>query len=87
MNLQIDPSRLASYEDKRSWTGIYVRAQTISGKWVSADIAILTKESLYQWLRSRNGKNEWAENVVGILLGHGPFDEFDSPAFIPGDEL
>lgn len=51
-------------------TGIYVRAKTPTG-WDSVDIAILDKESLRVWLRSRGGDNPWAEDVVGILLGHG----------------
>ena len=51
-------------------TGIYVRAKR-DGKWESVDISELTAESLLQWLRSRDGDNPWAEDVVGILLGHG----------------
>jgi hypothetical protein len=66
MELEIDPERV--------WlagsTGIYVRAQNEHGRWVNADIATLTKESLITFLRSRGGENEWAESVVLILLGH-----------------
>jgi len=50
-------------------TGIYVRALD-QDKPESVDIAQLNKESLLRWLRSRGGRNEWAENVVLILLGH-----------------
>ncbi len=62
--LQTDPTRNGD-------TGIYVRAQDINGKWVSADICQLTKVSLLEWLRSRGGDNPWAEDTVGILLGYG----------------
>lgn len=51
-------------------TGIYVRAQTSTGAWVSADIAHLDRASLMAWLRSRGGDNPWAENTVAVLLGH-----------------
>ena len=54
-------------------TGIYVRAQLPDGSWAAADVATLDKDSLYRWLRSRGGANGWAEDVVGILLGWGPF--------------
>jgi len=57
--------------DSNNATGIYVRALSPEGKWMSVDIALLDKESLLSWLRSRGGNNPWAENVVGILLGHG----------------
>lgn len=62
--MNVDPSRL----DKVS-TGIYVRAKH-EGSWGSYDIYELKKESLLAWLRSRGGDNPWAENTVGILLGH-----------------
>ena len=52
-------------------TGIYVRAQDEGGKWHAADISHLTAESLLEWLHSRGGCNPLAENVVGILFGHG----------------
>lgn len=65
MELKVDSKRLKQFE-----TGIFVRA-TLDGKWGSYDIADLEKESLLDWLRSRGGDNPWAEDVVGILLGHG----------------
>jgi len=71
MTLKVDPKRADEYEDE---CGIYVRAVTIDGEWINADIFQLTKESLFEFLRSRGGKNEWAENVVALLLGHGQFD-------------
>ena len=64
--MKIDPNR-----EHLSGTGIYVRAQSTSGRWVSADIITLDKPSLLEWLRSRGGNNRQAEDTVGILLGHG----------------
>lgn len=66
--LTTDPARV-SYVDQG--TGIYVRALSL-GQWSSVDIAALDARSLLQWLRSRGGDNPYAENTVGILLGHGP---------------
>lgn len=71
MELHVDVER---YEHKDEYhTGILVRAIGPDSKWDSYDIAILTKESLFEFLRSRGGENTWAENVVGILLGYGNF--------------
>jgi hypothetical protein len=56
-------------------TGIFVRAKDPSGKWISTDIVHLDKQSLLAWLRSCGGKNQWAENIIALLLRHGPFDE------------
>lgn len=64
MNLEKDQER-ASFPE----TGIFVRAME-SEKWGNVDIAHLTPESLLEWLRS-GGDNPLAENVVGILMGHG----------------
>lgn len=66
MELRADPGRAVNGD-----TGIYVRAK-VGDKWDSYDIAQLDKASLLAWLLSRGGSNPWAENVVGILLGHGP---------------
>lgn len=66
--LMIDPDRVSS----RQCTGIYVRARSITGRWRSADIAHLDSRSLLAFLRSRGGGNAWAEDVVGLVLGHGP---------------
>ncbi len=52
-------------------TGVYVRALR-GGIPASVDIAELDAPSLLRWLRSRGGENSWAENIVGLLLGHGP---------------
>lgn len=69
MDLKFDPNRI----EFDHATGIFVRAINTEGRWDNADIAQLDKESLLEFLRSRGGQNEWAENVVGILLGHGSF--------------
>jgi hypothetical protein len=52
-------------------TGIYVRARRPDGGWESVDLAYLDGPSLLWWLRSQGGDNRLAEDVVGILLGHG----------------
>lgn len=64
--LHVDPERL----EFADLTGIYVRAK-LNDKFGTYDIAQLTKDSLLEWLTSRGGFNPWAEDVVGILLGHG----------------
>jgi len=57
--------------DRDKWqTGIFVRATTPDGV-KSADIAVLTPESLLKWLKMHDGDNQLAEDTVGILLGHG----------------
>jgi hypothetical protein len=67
--LTTDPER--DDEHYASLTGIYVRSRSgVTGRWGSHDIAQLTKPSLQAWLRSRGGENQFAENVVLILLGH-----------------
>jgi hypothetical protein len=64
--------------DEETGTGIYIRAKLVNGgteRWVDADLVELDKASVLAWLRSRGGDNPWAENCVGILLGHGPLHE------------
>ena len=71
MDLILDPERV---KNKKMWgdTGIYVRVYDVEDKkWTSADIVLLHRDSLLRWLKSRGGDNPWAEDVVGILLGHG----------------
>ena len=68
--LQRDQSRVGTME-----TGIFVRAQDVNGKWISCDIGELTRGSLLDWLRSRGGDNQFAENCIGQLLGYGPLHE------------
>lgn len=68
IDLKVDPERI---KEGFKETGIFVRAKDETGKWRTTDIAHLDPKSLITWLRSRGGKNEWAEETVGILLGHG----------------
>jgi hypothetical protein len=70
LELTADPSRVEEY----GGTGILVRAK-LGGVVGNYDIAELDKASLLAWLRSRGGDNPWAEDVVGILLGHGYLHE------------
>jgi len=65
--LYVDQGRYKQYGE----TGIYVRAFVENGECISCDIADLEKESLLVWLKKNNGENRVAEDVVGILLGHG----------------
>jgi hypothetical protein len=68
-DLKTDPLRTTG-----KWadhTGIRVRAKHGDTEgFGSVDIAELDAKSLLTWLRSRGGKNVWAENIVGTLLGH-----------------
>ena len=73
-DLHIDPER-AVMADNLPRTGAFVRAKDQTGKHQSVDITLLNKASLLALLRSRGGRNEWAENTVGLLLGHGPFHD------------
>lgn len=65
--------RVAPERRGQEGTGIYVRAKDVDERWISADIASLTRESLDRWLRSRDSI-EWPIGVVMILLGwpNGP---------------
>lgn len=71
MKLMVDNARHEANADRDVMTGIVVRAETPGGRVINADIADLDKASLLEWLRSRGGDNPWAEDCVGILLGHG----------------
>lgn len=67
--MEVDPERWA--DEQGLWqTGIFVRAK-VGEKFESVDIAVLKKESLLAWLRSRGGSNPWAEYTVAMMLGHG----------------
>lgn len=72
-DLVIDESR----RDQDESTGIYVRAKNSEGHWEAIDMACLTRESLLEWLHSRGQCNIWAENVIGVVLGHGPLHAED----------
>jgi hypothetical protein len=67
--VNVDPER----DGISPTTGMYVRAKRANDdRWGNCDISELDAPSLLIWLRSRGGENIWAENTVGILLGHGP---------------
>ena len=70
MNLTVDQNRIDYDKLEEYRMGISVRA-TLKGRWGSHDIATLDAESLLAWLRSRGGENALAEDVVGVLFGHG----------------
>lgn len=69
MELTVDKYRWEMFDTLRP-TNIFVRTMLPDGSWDSVDIIYLDKESLLDWLRSRGGDNEWAEQVVLMLLGH-----------------
>jgi hypothetical protein len=73
-DLRIDPKRASTEEGLR--TGIFVRAKDQSGKYQTVDIALLDGLSLLAWLRSRGGRNFWAENTLGRLLGHKDLSQY-----------
>lgn len=83
MELHVDKNRAIDAQWKNA-TGMYVRAE-IDGRWGAHDIAVLTKESLLEWLRSRGGHNRWAEGIVASLLGHPEEAELD-PVLPPSEE-
>ncbi len=68
--LKVDPERHRNL----AGCGIHVRAM-LDGSWGRYDIVALDGPSLIAWLKSRGGDNPWAEDVVGILLGHGHLHE------------
>ena len=58
-------------------TGIFIRFETIKGHWESLDIADkrIPDSTILTWLRSRGGKNIWAENCVMLLLERNQIKE------------
>jgi hypothetical protein len=65
----LDQSRIGTFTP----TGILVRAyQVVDGckVWGNHDIAYLAKTSLIDFLQSRGQKNEWAEQIVLLIMGH-----------------
>lgn len=77
MKLVIDPERAAARYASDVGTGIYVRAaDPETGRVGSYDMAVLNKESLLDFLHSRGECNQWAEDIVGILMGHGHLHEY-----------
>lgn len=91
VELLIDEDRLkrveAVGEHEASPTGIYIRAKhPTTNKWMSVDIYVLQKDSLLTWLKSRGGDNKWAEDTVGILLGHGSLHKVEETSTQMSDE-
>jgi hypothetical protein len=74
-NMELKVSKKRWKHSRLPATGIFVRAMLPDGSWDSVDISHLTAESLLEWLRSRGGKNAWAENVVLTMLGHNQIAE------------
>ena len=66
--LLVDEARFNAV-DLDHGTGFFVRAK-LRDVWGTYDIVHLERASLIRWLRSRGGKNAWAESVVLALLGH-----------------
>lgn len=69
MRLRVDEIRWMNQEKYE--TGIYVRALIPGDIFYTVDIGVLDKESLLEYLRMRGGSNPIAENIIGLLLGHG----------------
>ncbi len=82
VTLKFDPERIND-QGLHNFTGIYVRAVDPDGKWDNADIAELDRASLKAFLRSRGGRNTWAENVVAVMLGHDQFEPDDDETHKP----
>ncbi len=75
--LKVDPKRLKQLTGES--TRMRARAKH-DGCWGSYDIVALDKPSLLAWLKSQGGDNPWAEDAVGILLGHGHLHAGSVPA-------
>ena len=67
VELRVDPKRKDNWAGK---TAILVRAKLPDGSFGPVDIAELDRDSLHAWLRSRGGKNLWAENLILAMLDH-----------------
>lgn len=79
---EIDQDRLAESlveTPDTSNLGLLVRVKNGPG-WDVADAYALTRESLLRWLRSRGGKNLWAENIIMDIMGYDHFDEPEAEA-------
>ena len=62
--MRIDPNR----EWHMPGTGIYTRARGSDGQFGSFDIVNLDKESLMEWMKSK--EPEFLRNLVAMLLDH-----------------
>ena len=72
LRLRLDPHRADMGLKGGAETGIYVRATDDKNVPCSIDIVQLDRASLIAWLRSRGGRNVWAENVIMLIFGHTP---------------
>ena len=70
----VDSRRLL--ETERGQTGVRVRAKH-EGEYGLYDIDQLDRASLIRWLRSADGENHLAENMVLLLLGHARLNVHD----------
>ena len=74
MSLIVDKDRFQEVVDgAMSQTGIFVRA-FLNDKVGSYDVITLTKDSLLEWLRSRDENPDdgvsWREQVIMVVFGH-----------------
>lgn len=70
LELVVDPERWKLKGEIDGITGYYVRAQIPDGGYDAVDIALLTKQSLRQWLEQYGDINSVHVNILGHLLGH-----------------
>lgn len=76
-NLIIDPMRFRQTVEAQTaglelpTTGVFVRAKTAGGEYENVDILLLTASSLLAYLKKDGGDNQLAEDIVGIITGHG----------------
>lgn len=74
---RVDDSRLREQWEDILYhrTGVVAQAKSSISECGCFDIALLDKDSLLRWLKADGGDNKRAEDVVGILLGHGLLHE------------
>lgn len=77
LNLKVDHSRIRLAPGEG--TGIFFRA-TLDGKWGSYDLCELDKESVRRLL-DKMRHTHWADNIIGVMLGHGHLWE-DGPTAV-----
>ena len=66
--LRVDSDRGSLNRALNGFTGIYVRAMGLDGKYGSYDIAELDRHSLLSWTKEKD--RLWLENLILILLKH-----------------
>jgi len=70
MELVVDIDRWERREELDGATGFYVRAKIPDIGWEAVDIALLTKESLLEWLAKFGEMNSAHINIILLMLGH-----------------